>query len=173
MIRARGTAVLAIAALLCACQARDDEAEAPENSEKAVAGKAEEGRISIKAPGFDLAFDVPGGLAKEAKTRRDSKILYPGAAIGGIHIGAGPTQGQGAQSEVDVRFSTPEPLHKVIAWYRDPARADGFRLERAERQGTAYVLTGVQARDRHPFKLKLGSKSGGGTEGELTVRHQD
>jgi len=179
MKRFRLAAALSAAAFLHACgpPGKDEEAEnAANNAEQAeaeVEGKAEEGRISFKAPGFDFAIDVPGGLAKEARADRDNKLLYPGSAIGGVHIGAAPAGKSGAQSEVDLRFSTADPLDRVLAWYRDPARAEGFQLQKAERDGDAHVLAGLEARDRHPFKLRLAPRPGGGTEGRLTVHHHD
>ena len=169
-------AALAAAALLGACQAKIDPDEADNVSAQAevsAEGKAEEGKVSIKAPGFDLKFTLPKGMAGEAKAERDSKLLYPGAILRGMAIAAGEGRGKGGDSEVEIGFSTPDPLDKVVAWYRDPARAEGFRLERAEKDGGDWRVTGVQKRDGHRFKLRLGSRPGGGTDGRLTVRHRD
>src|SRR3712207_1955013 len=99
----RWVAALAAGAALVACQA-DPEREAEENVTAAAPsaeGKAEEGRIAIKAPGFDLAIAMPKEVAEEARAERDSKLLYPGAVIRGLLVAAGPSDGKGSGSEVD------------------------------------------------------------------------
>ena len=65
-------------------------------------------------------------------------------------IAAGEKDNQGGDTDVEMRFKTTDALDKVAGWYRDPARADGFRLESVKRQGAALVFTGVQRRDSHP-----------------------
>ena len=169
-------AALAAALLLGACQGRIDPDEADNGTaaaEVSAEGKAEEGKISVKAPGFDLKLSLPKGMADEARAERDSKILYPGAVLRGMAIAAGQSSGKGGDTEVEIGFSTADPVASVIAWYRDPARAEGFRLESAVRDGDAWRATGVQKRDGHRFKLRLAPRPGGGTDGRLTVRHSD
>ena len=168
--------LVAAAALLGACDSKFDRnaaenasADAPVSAE----GKAEEGKISVKAPGFDLKFTLPKGMVGEAKAERDSKLLYPGAVLRGMAIAAGHGRGKDGDSEVEIGFSTPDPLDRVLAWYRDPARAEGFRLDRARRDGDGWLVTGVQKRDGHRFKLRLAARAGGGTDGRLVVRHRD
>ncbi len=167
---------LAAAAALSACDGSDrrDEAEnAAGNGHVSAEGKAEEGKISLKMPGIDMSLSLPKGVADEARAERDSKLLYPGATLRGMAIAAGPDSDKSGDSEVEIRFSTPDPLDKVAAWYRDPARADGFQLRDAAREGDAWRLTGVQKRDQHSFKLRLSPRSGEGTNGRLTIRHRD
>jgi hypothetical protein len=167
---------LAAAASLCACDARigrDQPDNATANEQVSAEGKAEEGKVSIKAPGFDLKFTLPKGMAGEARAERDSKLLYPGSVLRGMAIVAGRGDGKGGDSEVEIGFSTPQPIDAVAAWYRDPARAEGFRLKKAAKEGDAWTMSGVQKRDGHGFKLRLGPRPGGGTDGRLTVRHRD
>ncbi|HEY0111957.1 MAG TPA: hypothetical protein VGB59_02265 [Allosphingosinicella sp.] len=176
MIRTQLSPTLAAAFLLLSgCQGELDanEVEADSNAQASAEGKAEEGRISIKAPGFDLAINLPKQLATEASRNNDSKIIYPGATVAGLHVAAGAAEGKGAGSEVEMRLSTADPVDRVLAWYRDPARAEGFTLDQVERAEGGYLLTGTQKRDRHPFKLRLLPKAGGGTDGRLTIRHKD
>lgn len=176
MIRPYLCAAFAAAALLGGCQGRNDPDDAGNfaaDAEPSAEGKAEEGKISVKAPGFDLAFSLPKGMVGEARAERDSKLLYPGAILRGMAIAAGEGRGKGGDSEVEIGFSTPDPLDKVVAWYRDPARAEGFNLDRAKKDGDDWRLAGVQKRDDHRFKLRLSPRSGGGTDGRLTVRHRD
>jgi hypothetical protein len=136
-------------------------------------GKAKEGTISVKAPGVDISISVPKELTGEAKAGKDSKVLYPGAIIAGMAIAAGEKDNQGGDTDVEMRFRTADAPDKVAAWYRDPARADGFRLTASGREGNGYVFEGIQKRDDHPFKVTLGPAAGGGTEGRLRVHHND
>ncbi|HEX8223581.1 MAG TPA: hypothetical protein VF605_07175 [Allosphingosinicella sp.] len=169
-------ALAAAVALLGACDGKFDRNAAQNASPDApvsAEGKAEEGKISVKAPGFDLKFSLPKGMVGEARAERDSKLLYPGAILRGMAIAAGEGRGKGGDSEVEIGFSTPDPLDKVVAWYRDPARAEGFSLDRADKDGDEWKVAGVQKRDGHRFKLRLSPRSGGGSDGRLTVRHRD
>ncbi len=50
---------------------------------------------------------------------------------------------------------------------------EAFRLERAVQEGDDWVVTGVQKRDKHGFRLRLSPREGGGTDGRLAVRHRD
>ncbi len=176
MNRADLNAALAAALLLGACDAKVDPDEADNGAaaaEVSAEGKAEEGKISVKAPGFDLKLSLPKGMADEARAERDSKILYPGAVLRGMAIAAGQSSGKSGDTEVEIGFSTPDSVEAVVAWYRDPARSEGFRLESAAKAGDGWLITGVQKRDEHRFKLRLGPRPGGGTDGRLTVRHRD
>jgi hypothetical protein len=169
-------ALLAAAVLLGACDAKFDRNAADNVSAEAevsAEGRAEEGKISVKAPGFDLKFSLPKGMVGEARVERDSKLLYPGAILRGMAIAAGEGRGKGGDSEVEIGFSTTDPLDKVVAWYRDPARAEGFRLESAAKEGGDWRVTGIQKRDGHRFRMRLAPRPGGGTDGRLTVRHRD
>lgn len=168
--------VFAAAAALCACDgnSRRDEAEnMTDDSQVSAEGKAEEGKVSLKMPGVDMSLTLPKGVSFDAKAERDSKLLYPGATLRGMAVAAGPGSDKSGDSEVEIRFSSPEPVDKVVAWYRDPARAEGFRLERAAREGDSWTVTGVQKRDNHGFRLRLSPRDGGGTDGRLAVRHRD
>jgi hypothetical protein len=169
-------AALAAAAALFACDSNDRSAEpanAATNGQVSAEGKAEEGKISLKMPGLDMTLSLPKGVADKARSERDSKLLYPGATLRGMAIAAGPDSEKSGDSEVEIRFSTPDPLDRVVAWYRDPARADGFQLQSAAPEGDSWLVAGVQKRDDHRFKLRLSPRPGEGTNGQLTVRHRD
>jgi hypothetical protein len=162
-------------ALLCACGGGrdDDDNLAMSNQPVSAEGKAQEGKISVKAPGVDITISVPKELTGEAKAGKDSKILYPGAILAGMAIAAGDSDNHGGDTDVEMRFRTADAPDTVAAWYRDPARADGFRLDATRREGAAWIFTGVQRRDNHGFKVRLGPGAGGGTEGRLVVHHDD
>jgi hypothetical protein len=163
----------ALLSLLAACDAKigeaADNATADNNAQTSAEGRAEEGRISIDTPGFDLSINIPKEATRQVHSESDSRILYPGAAIGGIHVAGGTDDGGG---EVEMRFSTPDAPDKVAGWYRDPARADGFTLKSAGREGQAYVISGVETGKSEAFKVRLEPRDGGGTDGRLMVRSQ-
>jgi hypothetical protein len=164
------------AILLCGCDStvRPEEPDDPvADSPVSAEGKAEEGKISLKMPGVDMTISLPKGVADEARAERDSKLLYPGATLRGMAIVAGPDSDKSSDSEVEIRFSTPDAVEKVAAWYRDPARAEGFQLQRAAKEGDSWTVAGVQKRDEHEFKLRLSPRPGAGTNGRLTIRHRD
>ncbi|MEO7177270.1 MAG: hypothetical protein ABIW83_00350 [Allosphingosinicella sp.] len=170
------SALAAAAGLLCGCDSRsrsDEPGDTAANGHFSAEGKAEEGKVSLKMPGVDMTLSLPKGVADEARAERDSKLLYPGSILRGMAIAASPDSDKGNDSEVEIRFSTPEPVDKVAAWYRDPARAGGFQRQRAAKQGEAWLVTGVQKRDHHEFKLRLTPRPGEGTNGQITVRHRD
>jgi hypothetical protein len=162
--------------LLAGCQMRgDDDEQASTNASQPISaeGKAEEGKISINAPGFALTFSLPKEMTRTAKADKDSKMLYPGATIAGVAIAAGKGGKDAEQSEVEMRFRTADPVERVAAWYRDPARAAGFKLQGVGREGDSVVITGIQNSDRHPFKVHLSPVADGGTDGRLTIHHSD
>ena len=167
--------VLAVAVLACSGCGKPDEEDnlVATNQPVSAEGKAQEGKISVKAPGVDITISVPKELTGEAKAGKDSKILYPGATLAGMAIAAGDKDSQGGDTDVEMRFKTADSPDKVAAWYRDPARADGFRLDSAKREGADIVFTGIQRRDNHEFKVTLAPGAGGGTAGRLRIHHAD
>lgn len=126
-------------------------------------GKAQENTFSIKAPGVDIKLDLPMDDASGTNVDSDSDLIYPGASMAGVHIEGG--KGGGA---VELRFSSADSPDKLFAWYRDAARTE-FTIEKAAQEGNEYVLTGRQKDNGDPFKIRLSPKSGGGTDGRLSV----
>jgi hypothetical protein len=155
-------------ALIGACEmkvGKDEErgakAERQAAGDQPAAGKAEEGRFSVKGPGFDMKVNLPQGVAQ---TDGDNDLFYPGAAISGLHIEASkPSSG------VELRFTSADAPQKVAAWYRDPQRANGFQISSAKQEGDAITIAGTQKSDGDPFSVRLSPASGGGTEGRLTL----
>ena len=173
--------LLAGLVLLTACEARigkDDTAAGdgkPQGSASASSGtggasagtQSKEGELSIDAPGFQMKLDIPKALSDRAGVDSDSGILYPGSSLGGLHVQA---RGQGSEDQVELRFTTADAPDKVLAWYRDPARASDFTLASANRSGAGYAVRGTEKGDGDPFDLSLNPRSGGGTEGILKLR---
>ena len=164
------SAAAGMLALLGGCEpeaggnAADNAAAA--NARVSAEGKAEDGKLTIKAPGLDIGLSIPEGLARQARVNSDSEVIYPGAKIAGIHVAGGESGG----GEVEMRFTTPDAVEKVVAWYRDPARGQGFALEVVVREGNGFVVSGTQTGDKHGFRATLTPASGGGTEGRVLLR---
>ncbi len=177
MPAAKPLALIAALALVSACEARfgkeadKDESPAKQAAEQAGAaaeGKSKEGEFSINAPGFDMKIDIPTGMTSHADS--DSDVLYPGATLSGMHI-EGSRDGAKSKSNagIELRFTTPDAPDKVAAWYRDPARASGFTITSARRDGADLVIAGAEKQDGDPFTLRLSARPGGGTDGRLTL----
>ncbi len=92
---------------------------------------------------------MPKELSGEARVGKDSKVLYPGSTLGGMAIAAAGKDSQGGDTDVEVRFQTTDSPQQVASWYRDPARADGFRLTSDRRDGPNYVFTGIEQHEQH------------------------
>jgi len=164
-------AALALAAslLLAGCEAEVTKSPKtpPKAAEAPAAGKAEEGQISIKGPGFDLKVGIPKEIAARAGPE-NGELLYPGATLSGMHVEARPSGG-GAGSGVELRFTSPDAAETIAAWYRDPARAAHFAIAEAKQDGAAMLLSGTRKTDGGTFSLRLTPAADGGTEGRLNV----
>lgn len=166
---------IAALALLTACEAKvgKDEGEAAkaDRAGEAVADAAAgNGQFSIDAPGFAMKFDIPEGLAERATVDSDDGILYPGASISGLHIQANKRGEAGAeQDKVELNFTSKDSLETVVAWYRDPARAEDIAIGSFAPEGDGFVITGTQKDDGDPFTIRLAPGSGGGTNGQVNI----
>ena len=147
--------------------------EAAERVKAGAEGKAEEGRLSIQAPGVDIAINVPDAMRGRARADTDSDVLPPAAQVSGLHVqGDGGDRAAGRDS-VELRFASAEPPERVAAWYRDPARREKFTIESARREGSAIVLAGA-SRDGGPMTVRLAPAAGGtGTDGRLILVDRD
>ena len=173
MILPKLAPLLAGAALLAACEARIGNDAPPVEANASAAGKAEEGRLTVSAPGFNMSIDIPEGLRGDARMDGDNDLIYPGANFGGIHIQGGREQAGGEHDgEVELRFTTADPAARVVAWYRDPARAGDFTVQSATRDGNAIVMAGTGRREGERFTLRL-TPRGAGTEGRLVLTDRD
>jgi hypothetical protein len=172
LVPALAAASLVLALSACGPKGHDEDEQAEANAPVSAEGRAQEGTISVKAPGVDIAIRLPKEITGEAKADKNSKLLYPGATLAGMAIAAGGKEGQGGDTDVEMRFRTADAPDKVAAWYRDPGRTVGFTLKGAARNGANIVFTGVE-RDGHNFKVTLAPGANGGTEGRLRVHHGD
>lgn len=161
------------ALLLAACEARFGEDAGEVAGNASAAGRAEDGRLTVEAPGLNLSIDLPEGIRSRTQMEEDNALIYPGATFGGIHVQGGREGPDGEHDgEVELRFTTADALDRVVAWYRDPARGQELRIESAGRQGDGFLMTGTDG-DGDPFRLSL-TGTGAGTEARLLLgdRHR-
>jgi hypothetical protein len=159
----------AAALALTACEARlGNHAEAEENRTAGAEGKAEEGRLSIHAPGFDLKINIPEGIRREADMEGDSDIIYPNSRFSGMHVEGGRDDNK-SDGEVELAFTTDDAADLVARWYRDPARAPDFTVAAANQQGPVWVIAGTTGRNDGNFRVRLAPRPGGGTEGRVVL----
>src|SRR5688572_2833700 len=120
--------LLALPLLLAACDARFGNDAAPVADNATAAGRAEPGRVTIEAPGFNMSIAIPEGVRSHMDADENG-LLYPGSDFGGVHVQGGPEDESGARhGEVELTFSTGDPVDRVVAWYRDPARAEAMTI---------------------------------------------
>jgi hypothetical protein len=163
--------VAAAALALTACEARLGNDARPSNG--SAENKAEEGQLSINAPGVEMKINIPQGLRHEAHMNDDSGLVYPGATMSGIHVEGG-REDQKSDGEVELRFNTGDAPDAVARWYQDPARAGDFTIATANREGPAYVFAGTRIKDGGGrFRITLAPRAGGGTDGRLLLSDAD
>ena len=161
---------LAALASLGACEARFGNDAAPVAENASAAGRAEEGRLTVEAPGFNMSIDIPESVRGDARADEDSGPLYPGATLAGLHVQGRPDGADGSRGgEVEMRFTTSDPPERVAAWYRDPARAPDFTVQSAGREGNGFVVSGTGRQDHERFTVRIAPRSGGGSEGRLVL----
>lgn len=163
-------AALAAVVLLCACEAKVGKDAARDAGDEAVNAAAptegETGEFSLNIPGFEMKVDMPDdGIRADD----DNDILYPGSRVTGMSIDAGRDS---PEESVEIRFRSPDPVRKIAAWYRDPARADQFSVTGFAEDADGYRLTGTQKDGNDAFELRM-SPAGDGTDGRLVLRDRD
>ena len=162
--------LLAAAALLAACEARIGNDAPPVAENASAAGRAEEGRVTIEAPGFNMSIDIPEGIRAHSDIDDENGLIYPGSTFSGIHVQGRPErQGGESDGEVELRFTTGDGTDRVVAWYRDPARGEDLTIASVGREGNGFVIAGTGRRDSERFTLRVTPREGGGTEGRLVL----
>ena len=132
--------------------------------------KAEEGQVSINAPGVQMKINIPEGIRHEASIRDDGGLIYPGSTMSGMHIEGGREGEQGrSEGELELRFGTADGPDIVARWYQDPARAGDFTIASAGRDGAAYVFAGARKDGDGRFRVRLAPRQGGGTDGRVLL----
>lgn len=155
--------------LLSACEMRIGNDAPPVADNASAAGRAQDGRMTIEAPGFNLSVTVPEGMSGRSEVGNDSGLVYPGARVIGLHVQGGRDSGSRDRDEVELRLASADAPDRILAWYRDPGRADRFTLTSTTQEGGATVLTGTGRRDNERFTLRISARDGGGSNMRLLI----
>lgn len=157
-------------ALLGGCEMRIGNDAAPVADNATASGRAQEGRVTVEAPGFNLSINVPEGISSRAEVDADSGLVYPGATMSGMHVQGTNHDERGREhGSVELRFISADPNARVVAWYRDPARASDFAISSASRDGNATVLSGTVRREDERFTVRIAPHGEGGSELRLVL----
>ncbi|MBV9881460.1 MAG: hypothetical protein JO276_00450 [Sphingomonadaceae bacterium] len=165
-------AATAAAFLVAGCDARfgNDVGAAGNGSAE---NKAEEGEVSINAPGVQMRINIPEGLRHEASIHDDSGLVYPGSTMSGMHVEGGRDDGpHKSEGQVELRFASNDPPDRVAHWYQDPARARSFTLSSSGREGDAWVFAGTKKEGGGRFRIRLVAQQGG-TDGRVLLTDGD
>jgi len=155
--------------LLGGCQMRIGNDAGPVADNASAAGRAENGQLTVEAPGFNLSITIPEGMADRGSVSDDNGLVYPGATIAGVHV-QGRREERGAHGgEVELRLTSSDAPDRVAAWYRDPARADRFSVASTAQDGNATVISGTGRRDNERFTLRILARAGGGSDMRLLL----
>lgn len=165
-------AATAAALVLVACEARFGNDAGPTGNGSAE-NKAQEGEVSINAPGVQMKINIPEGLRHEASIHDDSGLIYPGSTMSGMHIEGGRDDGpRKSDGEVELRFASTDPPDRVAHWYQDPARGSSFALSSSGREGEAWVFAGTKRDGGGRFRIRLVAQ-GSGTDGRVLLTESD
>ncbi len=157
----RSILLIAVAGLaLSACEMRIGNDAPPVAENASAAGRAENGKVTIEAPGFNLSISIPEGMGSQAELS-ERGLVYPGARFNGIHVQSGRENSPGRRDEVEMRLTTTDAPALVAAWYRDPARASDFTVASATQEGAVAVISGTGRRDNERFTLRIAARESG------------
>lgn len=169
MIHRLALSIAVTGLLVAGCDARFGNDAAPVAENATAQGRAEEGRVTIEAPGFNMSIAIPEGMRDQVGADEEG-LLYPGSHFGGIHVqGSAEKAGGDRDGEVELTFSSEDPIDRVVAWYRDPARADRFTLRSVRPEGSGFAIEGAGRGDGERIALRLAPRAGGGTDGRLLL----
>jgi hypothetical protein len=167
-LRFPASLILLVFALSCSRE-QDRSADGASDGDRApsasIEAKAEDGKVSINTPGFKLKVDLPRDGSAGAITS-GSDIIYPGSSVRGMSVDANAESGA-SRGQVAIRFTSPDAVDRILAWYRDPVRTRDFSVTDTAREGEGYRIEGT-AGDGH-FRVGLVPAANGGATGELTL----
>jgi hypothetical protein len=166
MIRSPAPAIIALSLLLAACNGgasvsidSDDDNGSEGN---AVIETDADGRIQIKAPGFQGAITLPQ-MPLDAKDFEVSGVrLYPGSSISSLRAATQDRDGD-SNGRVRIEFESPAPPATVRDWFRDNMTKQGFKVTSRENN-----LAGTTD-DGDPFALELTAQGTNKTKGLMQV----
>lgn len=124
-----------------------------------IASVGKDGRVAIKAPGFEGSVKLPKFDIGSENFDVDGLKLYPGSTIANLNVDAGGDKGGG----VKVEFDAPAGAQQVQAWFQEQMQSAGFTV--SAKDGT---LSGT-TRDGSPFSLKIAGQGSEKSRGSLSV----
>jgi len=169
-MKAKLIGLCAVLTLIAGCDRGGDQGNHSANASATAEGKAEEGSVTVKAPGVDISVRIPEGLRDRMATGANSAMLPSGVQIRGVHVqGNRQEGGSGGDGSVELNFASDQPPEQLARWYRDPARAAQFSIGTDAREGAAFVLGGTTRENGGRFTVRLAPRQGGGTDGRLIL----
>ena len=162
----RNWLVLPLAAALAACGGGEGSGDGASISVRSGEGDAsikadKDGRVAIKAPGFEGSIKLPKFDLGAANFEVDGLKLYPGSTIASLDVDA--NRDKGGEDTVRVEFDSPAPADQVRNWFQEQMQAAGFTV--AAKGGQLSGKTG----EGSDFTLKLDSAGDSKSQGTLTV----
>lgn len=124
-----------------------------------VASVGKDGRVAIKAPGFEGSVKIPKFEFGADSFEVDGLKLYPGSTIANLDV----ESGKGNEGNVRLVFDAPAAAAQVQGWFREQMQNAGFTVELKDG-----ALSG-KTRDGSPFSLKLAPASDNKARGTLSV----
>jgi len=156
MRRYRSVSIFAVLAALAGCTSSDEE-----GGNAAI--DASNGTVTVSAPGFNMALDLPASVAREIEISTDGDALYPGAKAETIRMTKDPGTGQ---DKVDVGFTANDPLDTVVKWYSNPERSGAFKMTGHNITDGVHTMSAIDESGEN-FAIVLKQGEGGGTSGTL------
>lgn len=160
----RNWLALPLAAALAACGS--GEGDGASISVKSGEGEAslktdKDGRVSVKAPGFEGSLKLPKFEIGADNFEIDGLKLYPGATIASLNVDA--NQDKGGEDTVRIQFDAPAAADQVRNWFREQMQAAGFTVAANGRELRGKTSEGSD------FTLKLDPAGDAKSRGTLTV----
>jgi hypothetical protein len=153
---------LPLVALLAACGGGEGNGTAVSikgEDGNTIASVGKDGRVAIKAPGFEGSVKLPKFDIGADNFEVDGLKLYPGSTIANLNVDAAK-QGGGT---VKVEFDAPAAAQQVESWFREQMQSAGFTV--AVKDGALSGTTG----DGSPFSLKIAPQGEDKSRGTLSV----
>lgn len=151
---------------LAACGGGSGEGNGASISVKSGDGEAtikadKDGRVAIKAPGFEGSVKLPKFDLGAENFEVDGLKLYPGSTIASLNVDA--NREAGGEDTVRVQFDSPAAAGQVRSWFQEQMQAAGFIVAAKDGQISGKTSEGSD------FTLKLDPAGDSKSRGTLTV----
>lgn len=123
----------------------------------------ESGDVSIKVPGFETKFNLPGAVLNHSDFNIEGVGMYPGAALSSFNVNAADRNAD----TVTIGFTAPDAPAKVAGWYAEQFAGKSVAVTR-----TGDSIAG-KSEDGDDFRIELTPVDGGGSAGKIVVVDAD